>query len=281
MKSKNKELSDEIFVEPFLKWVGGKRWLLHKYSDLFPSKFNRYIEPFLGSGAVFFHIYGNAIKKRYILSDLNTDLINTYKQVRDNCDSVIKYLKEFKNTKFDYYKVRSTLRNGKIFNAARFIYLNKTCFNGIYRVNQRGIFNVPYGRNENRKYFDENNLRKVNAVLRTANIQVRDFEKTISLAQRGDFIFLDPPYTVAHKNNGFLEYNEKIFSWEDQQRLALCIKTLKRNKVEFVLTNAAHESIDSLYRGFANKIEVERASTISGVTKNRSRISEYIYTNCV
>jgi len=276
-KEKNVLIKSE--VGPFLKWVGGKRWLLSKYSDLFPSKFNRYIEPFLGSGAVFFHIFRNT-KKKCILSDLNNELINSYKQIRDNCELVIKYLKKFKNTKLEYYKVRSTLKDDDIFNAARFIYLNKTCFNGIYRVNQRGIFNVPHGGNENRKYFDEDNLRRVSVVLKIVNIQVRDFEKTISMAKKDDFVFLDPPYTVAHKNNGFLEYNEKIFSWEDQQRLALCLEKLARKKIKFILTNAAHESIDSLYGGFANRIEVERASTISGVTKKRNRISEYIYTNC-
>jgi DNA adenine methylase len=272
--------SDDMVVAPFLKWAGGKRWLLARIKDLIPN-FKRYFEPFLGGGAVFFSLINRYKDEAYFLSDINKPLIDTYTQLRTNAKDVVQHLNAFRNSRTTYYRIRAQVQNDPVYEAARFIYLNKTCFNGLYRVNKSGIFNVPYGRNVNKDYFDEEFLIKVGATLREVRIEARDFEISLADTKEGDFVFLDPPYTVAHKNNGFVEYNEKIFSWDDQKRLAKCVKRLAENNVKFILTNAAHSNISELYSGIADKIEIERVSTMSGSISARRKVSEYVYTNCI
>lgn len=273
-------IQDYLKVGPFLRWAGGKRWLLPHIKNMIPE-FSRYFEPFVGSGALFFYLYHQNKGKQYFISDINEGLINMYQQLKQNYRKVIRYLKDFKNTRKDYYKIRSHVVNDPIYDAARLMYLNKTCFNGLYRVNKRGIFNVPYGRHPRSELFNEKQLYKVSKILREVNIEISDFESALLDVKKGDFIFLDPPYTVAHRNNGFIEYNEKIFSWEDQQRLANRVRLIALKGARFILTNAAHERIRDLYDGVGTRVEIERVSTISGDIKNRRKINEYIYTNCI
>ena len=202
----------------FLKWAGGKRWLAPRIRKLIPQTYNRYIEPFLGSGATFFALEPKESKS---LSDINVDLINSYVAVRDHWHRVQRLL-EVHHASHDeeyYYLVRDTRFRGPVQRAAQFIYLNRTCWNGLYRVNLRGRFNVPIG-TKSAVVMDTDDFEWTSSLLETAILSCCDFESTIDLASKNDFIFVDPPYTVRHNMNGFIKYNEKLFSWADQNLAA-------------------------------------------------------------
>ena len=230
-------LEKSLKVRPFLRWAGGKTWLLKHFHILFPNaKFKNYHEPFLGSAALFFFLRN---KNASFLSDLNSELIDTYSSVQQGVEKVIAELKNFTNTKEDYYKIRSKIFKSDYKNAAKFIYLNQTSYNGIYRVNLNGIYNVPYGfRTKN--FFEPENLRTVSSHLKNAIIKVSDFEIVKSHLKKGDLVFLDPPYTVTHNNNGFVKYNQKLFSLDDQYRLKALIDYIVKKQAYYILTNAAH-----------------------------------------
>lgn len=265
-------------AKPFIKWAGGKNWLTQRLKDFLPRKFNNYHEPFLGGGAVFFYL--NPTNKSF-LSDINSELINAFNQVKTNPQKLINQLKSFNNNEEFYYQLRSTNSVNKIFNAAKFIHLNKTCFNGIYRVNSIGKFNVPYGHNSTVKVFDTQNILLASNSLKKAQLIPQDFSLCIDMIEKNDLVFLDPPYTVAHNNNGFLEYNRKVFSWEDQQRLATVINKIQKKRAYFILTNAVHNCIINLYKGLGKRFELERYSTISSQIDRRKRTSEFLFTNCI
>ncbi|MCX6077858.1 MAG: Dam family site-specific DNA-(adenine-N6)-methyltransferase [Campylobacterales bacterium] len=258
---------------PFLRWAGGKRWLTSKYSDLFPKEYNTYIEAFLGGGSVYFHLE----PKKAILSDLNYELITTYQAMQENPSKILKVLKKHskKHSKEYYYEIRDKKPRAQIEIAARFIYLNRTCFNGIYRVNSSGKFNVPFG--ERYKIFLQNDdFIKISDSLKNTEIIHSDFETTIDKAQKNDFLFIDPPYTVTHNNNGFVQYNEKLFSWDDQVRLANKLIEAKNRGVLVMATNANHERIRELYEKDFSLLEVSRYTSISGLAKNRKSYSELV-----
>lgn len=262
---------------PFLKWAGGKRWLAAYVSELLPSHFENYIEPFLGSAAMF-----GAIKPtRALLSDVNEELINTYLQVCDDPAGIEAALQELQGLHSDlyYYAKRAESPTRPLERAARFIYLNRTCFNGIYRVNQRGQFNVPRG-TKNSVVLPNDDFASAAQILARAKIACQDFEVTISKAQKGDLVFCDPPYTVAHNNNGFVRYNEQMFSWNDQVRLKEALVQASSRGALVLLTNAAHESIRSLYEpsGFTC-IRIGRQSVIGGGNQYRGSYAEYLIAN--
>ncbi len=281
--SLNNERVDSIVSDseneciPFLKWVGGKSRFVREIGRFVPRNFNNYYEPFLGSGVVFC-AYGK--EKRAFLSDVNEELINAFVQVRDNCGKLVRCLAEFENTEEEYYRIRSEVFTSKIRRAARFIFLNKTSYNGVFRVNRRGYFNVPYGHNPGAPFYHAEKLRRLSKVLR-ANVTLTsiDFEEALSDVKKGDFVFIDPPYTVSHGNNGFIEYNKKLFSWEDQKRLADCTERLARKGAYFVLTNAKHPSILALYRNTGNYFELTRQNGITSVIDRRGTTTEYLFTN--
>lgn len=258
--------------KPFLKWAGGKRWLVESHVEIFPSSYNRYIEPFLGSGAVYFAIKPNIA----ILSDANKDLIETYICVRDHWKDVYETLKIHHNNHSSdyYYTIRDSVYHDKIERAARFIYLNRTCWNGLYRVNKFGKFNVPKG-TKNSVVFPSDDFFKISIQLADAEIASNDFEVTIGEARRGDLIFIDPPYTVKHDNNGFIKYNEKIFTWNDQVRLRSAVEEAVRRGASFILTNANHSSVVELYEGFRMDI-LTRNSVISGDPTKRKKCDELL-----
>jgi DNA adenine methylase len=261
---------------PFLRWAGGKSWFIKYLPQFTPALYNDYHEIFLGGGAVFF----NTTRAESIyLSDLNTDLIETYIQVRDNIDAVIDELKKFKNEKDIYYKVRGDKYTDSNLKAAQFIYLNKTSFNGIYRVNQNGGYNVPYGFRTTKDFIEESVLRNASNKLQSVNIKSQDFESALSTVKKGDFVFLDPPYTVAHENNGFIAYNQKLFTLEDQYRLCNCLKELNNIGAHFVLTNAYHEKIKEIYTGVGEFNILNRRSLIGGKGAKREIIKEYAIKN--
>jgi DNA adenine methylase len=229
---------------PFLKWAGGKRWLAPSLDSLRRPQ-GKYFEPFLGGGAMYFALE----PRRAVLADMNGDLIDTYRCIRDHPAEVESQLKWHADRHSDdhYYEVRQQSPRNPINRAARFIYLNRTCWNGLYRVNQKGTFNVPRG-TKDAVLMSTDKWTALAQRLSSAALLTQDFEETISCAQDGDVIFADPPYTVKHNLNGFLKYNESIFSWEDQVRLCHALTSAADRGVTVVLTNAAHSSVRDLYR---------------------------------
>jgi DNA adenine methylase len=262
-------------LKPFLKWAGGKRWLTSRHSHLLPSKYSAYHEPFLGSGAVFFHLQ----PKRAFLSDANVHLIECYLAMKEDWQSVWSYLLAFKreHSEEHYYRVREAAFRSPTREAARFIYLNRTCFNGIYRENLNGIFNVPKGTKDAVTFADDN-FFAVSSALQSASLASSDFSVAINQAKKGDFIFIDPPYTVRHNHNGFVKYNQKIFSWSDQVRLRDAVQVASDRGVACLITNACHPSIAELYEGLGKKNTVSRSSVIAGASEHRGTYDELIIT---
>ncbi|RYG88013.1 MAG: Dam family site-specific DNA-(adenine-N6)-methyltransferase [Alphaproteobacteria bacterium] len=261
--------------QPFLKWAGGKRWL---FTDEFIKglpPFDRYCEPFLGGGAGFFRL----APIRADLSDVNVELINLYKQIRDNPIDFGAALKSFhqQHSKDFYYLVRSSKFEPDLMGAVRTLYLNRTCWNGLYRVNQRGEFNVPIGTKTS--IFDEReDFEAISETLQRTTLNVSDFEAAIDRCGEGDLAFVDPPYTVRHNMNGFVKYNEAIFSWADQERLARAIKRAASRGTRVILTNADHPSVRELYDEIGTIQSIARSSVISGSVKGRSKTTELLVT---
>lgn len=263
-------------MTPFLVWTGGKRWLVKTEPALFNINFTgKYIEPFLG-GASFFY---SLLPKKSLLGDKNNDLIITYKSIRDNYLGVVDFLKYHhkRHSKEYYYFIRSQAFENEIEIAARFIYLNRTCFNGIYRVNIKGEFNVPIG-TKNNVLYDSDRWEEWSRNLQTADIICGDFEFLIDKARKNDLLFLDPPYTVRHNDNGFIQYNEVLFSWADQKRLAKAVERASKKGTKIIMTNANHESIRELYSDSFNIKEISRYSSIAANGANRSKFQELIIT---
>lgn len=258
-------------IKPLLKWTGGKRALAQEIVPLLQGR-GRYFEPFFGGGAVFFQLRPD----NAVLSDLNPELINCYEVAKTQPEQLIASLKRLKNTEEAYYKVRASTPRTAVTRAARFIYLCTLSFNGIYRVNLSGQFNVPYGR---KKHIDPCNpdlIRSISERLQKSELLCADFEKTAMKAVAGDCVYFDPPYTVAHGNNGFVKYNEKIFSWRDQERLEAVSRKLATNGVRVVISNADHPSLRKLYKAF-NVRTIERWSKISATTEGRKKITECVF----
>ncbi|MBC8767729.1 Dam family site-specific DNA-(adenine-N6)-methyltransferase [Arenibacter sp. BSSL-BM3] len=265
--------------KPFLRWTGSKSWLVKSGIDEYlPKEFNSYHECFLGGGSVYFYLKP---ANQVFLYDTNNDLIETYQQIKDNPELVIQALKKLRNTKEDYYKIRGTHFIEPQAKAAKFIYLNRCSFNGIYRVNPRGEYNVPYGRRVNVDIVTEENLLSVSNVLQNVLLRPCDFECSLENIKEGDLVFLDPPYTVAHEKNGFIEYNQKLFSWEDQLRLKTFISEIIRRKAYFILTNACHSSILELYNDTGKIFKRSRYSKVGGRNKTRGMYNELVICNTV
>ena len=261
-------------LTPFLKWAGGKRWFIQRYAHLLPKTFNCYIEPFLGAGSVFFHLE----PKRAVLGDSNPDLIAAYKGIKNDWRRLQHLLRHHQrmHSESHYYAMREASFYDPIERAARLIYLNRTCFNGIYRVNLNGEFNVPRG-SKNDVVLPEDDFETAARILRRAKIKHCDFEILIDLADKGDLVFADPPYTVRHNINGFIKYNEKLFSWADQERLAKALARAKSRGVNIVSTNANHKSVRELYEASGFRlIDVSRFSPISASSSSRRRFEELV-----
>lgn len=258
--------------DPILKWPGGKRGLIKKILPLIPQSFRRYYEPFLGGGALFFWLQ----PRSGVLADKNQDLINCYVQIRDNPAAVVYCLSKMENSEEEYYRVRASEPKDEIERAARTYYLALLSFNGIHRVNLQGRFNVPYSHKVHLNPCNPSQIYAASDALKPMNLVCEDFEETVRSASAGDLIYIDPPYTVAHGNNGFIKYNAHIFSWSDQERLAKIARELKERGCSVILSNADHESIAKLYEGFA-VTRVSRFSTISAKGAYRSDVTECIF----
>lgn len=263
-------------IDPFLRWAGGKRWLIKHLNQIIGDlDYQDYHEPFLGSGAIFFALLPS---NGAFLSDLNQELIDTYIALKTDPVAVVEKMRHFKNTKEFYYDLRSNTDQNIISRASRFIYLNQTSFNGIYRVNQNGVYNVPYGY-RTKNFLEEEKLLKVSERLQGVSITCGDFMMAKTNIKERDLVFFDPPYTVSHNDNGFIKYNQKLFSLDDQRRLSKLIDYIREQNAYYILTNAAHQVILDLFEKGDRRIELSRASLIGGNNAKRGLITEYIFTN--
>lgn len=260
---------------PFLKWAGGKRWLAAAALVPLPEKFGRYIEPFLGGGAMFFH----TVPRRALLSDVNAELIELYEVVRDHPTELSAAMERHQAEHSDdyYYLVRAQRPLTKVERAARFLYLNRTCWNGLYRVNLAGEFNVPRGTKQT-VVFPGEDFSSLSKILKSAEFICCDFERSIERAKKGDFLFVDPPYTVKHNLNGFVKYNEKLFSWDDQIRLRDALVMAVDRGVYVAMTNADHESVRELYAGKLLYQSLSRASVLAADSGRRGKTTEALFT---
>lgn len=265
--------TDVSAPSPFLKWAGGKRWLMRKYACLFPTSYNRYYEPFLGSGAVFFSL----APRRGVLSDRNSDLISTYQAIKSDWRRVASALKELAraHSTENYYYVRDSFAGDNYQRAARFVYLNRTCWNGLYRVNAKGHFNVPKGSKDS-VVLATDCWSQIAEALKGMEIKCADFSEVIGRAKSGDLIFLDPPYTIKTKET-FVRYNTMGFSWEQQVRLCDEARRAASRGALVMVTHKANNLIRGMYEdaGFNVKY-VSRMSVIAADPSGRGRYGEML-----
>ena len=256
-------------ILPFLKWPGGKRWAGGRITDMIRGCLTgTYYEPFLGGGAVFFELR----PRKAVLSDINPELVNTYCVVRDSVEEIISRLKKLPVNKQTYNSLRSAELNEPISRAVRFLYLNRTAFGGIYRLNLNGKFNVPYGGGERTPaaLWERALLKNASEALTSAEVRETDFELVINLAKRGDVVYCDPTYTVAHDCNGFVRYNERNFSWSDQVRLADVTHRARERGAVVIISNANHRTIRKLYPNAHFNVLQRRSFVSTDVTKRRA-----------
>jgi len=274
--------------KPFVKWAGGKRGLLPELLKRVPKKFNNYFEPFVGGGALFFEMknLGMLEGKKVYLLDKNSELINTYKTIQNSPQELINHLKEFQknHSKEFYYETREMDRveNFKSLDsnlrAARFIYLNKTCFNGLHRVNSKGFFNVPMGRYKNPKICDEELVFNSSLALQNVEILHSCYSKVLEFAGKNDFVYFDPPYYPLSATSSFTAYGEDIFLDNEQRELFEVFRELDKRECFVVHSNSDTEFIKNLYREY--KIEfVEMERFINSKSSGRGKIREVIMTN--
>ncbi len=263
----------------FIRWAGGKSWLVPYVQKMVSGlQYNDYHEPFMGGASVFFALEEPGTS---YLSDMNEELINAFIAVRDNPQRVIDYLSQFSNDEERYYAIRESEPRGKYQKAARFLYLNAYSFNGIYRVNKQGKYNVPYGYRKNIS-IDYDRILLVSEKLKKAVLKPQDFAEAKENIKAGDLVFLDPPYVVPKETSEvFIKYNQTLFSLEDQHRLADLIDWIDDQKAYFILTNAYDDTILNIFQGRGNGrvITRERSSLIGGKQAYRGKIQEYIFTN--
>lgn len=251
--------------KPFLKWVGGKRQLLEKIRQFCPPKFGCYHEPFVGGGAVFFDL----LPERACLSDANVRLMRTYQGVRGEVEAVIRLLSTYPHDKDFFLDLRERAIDsaGDAEVAAWMLYLNRTAYNGLYRVNSKNRFNVPFGRYDNPKICDPANLRACSSALSAAELRTAGFDDVLDRAERGDFVYFDPPYVPLSRSSSFTSYTEQGFDAESQVRLRDVAATLKRRGVYVLLSNSASPTVLDLYKDFEiHHVKALRAvnSKISG-----------------
>lgn len=269
--------------KPFLQWVGGKREMIPQYRDYFPKSYKRYFEPFLGGGAMFFELR----PRKSFLNDNNLELIKTYRGVRDNPDEVTRLLRllKSKHSKELYMRIRGIDREYDLFStfsepeiAARMIYLNQTCFNGIYRVNKSGQFNVPIGSSLNRLICDEITIYKVSEILKETKLEAQDFQDLSKAIKKEDFVYLDPPYHPVSQYSDFTRYTKEKFYSEDQVRLRNTVKAISDRGALVMLSNSDCDFVRGLYKEF-NIYKVQSGRNLNCKSDKRGKVSEVLITN--
>jgi len=265
-------------ARPVLKWAGGKSKLVESICALLPTKVDTYFEPFVGGAAVFFALAKQKRFRRAVLSDRNPELVNVYQALQSDVDGVITALRRLRYDEESYYRLRDRKPRTSVQRAARTIYLNKTGYNGLYRVNRSGQFNVPFGRHTNPTICDEPNLRLVAECLKGVTLVDKDFESICQRAQAGDAVYLDPPYMPMSDTAYFTSYDKHPFGLEEHRRLAQVFSDLADRKVLAVLSNSDTPETQALYRGWSIKrLQVPRA--INSRASNRGPVSELLVLN--
>lgn len=281
-------LGVKVRPKPFVKWAGGKSQLLDQFASLFPEAFDNYVEPFVGGGAVFFYLFDRElVGERAVLNDLNHEIMNCYEVIRDCVDELIRELErhEAHNTDEDYfYEIRKWDRQpgfaqrGPVERAARTIFLNRTCYNGLYRVNSKGQFNVPFGRYADPTICDEENLRAVSLALQGVRLCSEDFARCSDWAEEGDFAYLDPPYHPLSETASFTSYTKDAFEEKDQIRLAETFKRLDEKGCKVMLSNSYTAFIRELYGGYRQE-PVSATRAINSKGDERGAINEIVVLN--
>src|SRR4030095_15263174 len=258
---------------PFLKWAGGKTQLLPQFEALYPEAklVKRYLEPFVGSGAVFFHVQRLLQPASAFLADGNRELMNVHLAIQVQVEKVIDHLRMHRrsHSRDHYYKTRDDFprRTSDSARAARFIYLNKTCFNGLYRVNSQGRFNVPMGDYKNPTILDEKNLRAVAAALKEVELRTAHFSETLASARKGDFIYFDPPYHPLSATSNFTAYTSSLFGDSEQEELARVFRELDERGCHVMLSNSATSLVSRIYARYAeftHRVEARRSINSRG-----------------
>jgi DNA adenine methylase len=284
-------------AKPFVKWAGGKRGIIDtlELKGFIPKKFNRYFEPMVGAGAVFFHIAENYNPKKCIISDINSDLINTYKAIKKGVNELIHEVSKIKEDFYNsdkrsefYYKKRDEFnklkkdkKNHLIYQAALFLFLNKTCFNGLYRVNKKDEFNVPFGRYKNPSIYDEDNLRRISKILQNTTILNQDFEEAVKDTKKGDFVYFDPPYVPLSKTSDFTSYTKMDFRLDDQKRLARVVNDLAKKGCYVMESNSSSDEIKNIFEEYQNLniYTIDAPRFISCKSDGRKPVEESVINN--
>jgi len=277
-------LSNTKQLKPILKWAGGKRQILPYLLQYIPKNFNNYYEPFAGGLALLIELYNQGRIKKAIISDTNKDLINLYEIIKERPNELISAIKEiyFKNNKDDYYQARKLFNSlephKNVSRAALLLYLNRHGYNGLYRVNSKGKFNVPFGRYNNPSLPDEEDIIKFHEMLKSCEILNLDFEDVVRSAQRSDFVYFDPPYMPLNETSYFTDYTSGGFSKQDQKRLASVFKKLSNKGVFIMQSNSNNEFIRQLYAEY-NIVEIEARRNINSNASKRGSVKELIILN--
>jgi len=281
----NKTISEKsISIKPFLKWAGGKRKLLTKLMEYAPENYLTYHEPFVGGGALLLALH----PKSAVINDINTQLITVYRVIRDNVEALINELRKHKNNKEYFYQIRNLDRRENFnalsdtLKAARIIYLNKTCYNGLFRVNKKGFFNVPFGRYKNPDIVNEENLRAVSDYLRENHIELLniDFQEALKKAKKGDFVYLDPPYHPINETSNFTNYTDDGFGKKEQIKLKQTCDELNERGCFFLLSNSYTPFIREIYKDYEKyTITVQMPRSINCKASSRGKINELLIKN--
>ena len=275
-------MSKNKLVAPFLKWVGGKRQLLPAINKFMPSSYKTYFEPFVGGGAVLFGIQPD----KAVINDFNNELINVYQVIKNHPEELIEDLKQHKNEPDYFYKIRELDRKASftklsnIEKASRIIYLNKTCYNGLYRVNNAGEFNSPFGKYKNPNIVNDVTIKAVSKFLNKKDITILngDFEEAVNSAKKGDFVYFDPPYVPVSESANFTGYVQGGFDLKEQQRLRDVCNRLSNRGVKFLLSNSSTDKVHELYEGYSISI-VKATRAINSNASKRGAIDEVLIKN--
>lgn len=272
------QLKSETY--PIVKWVGGKRQLMFELIKNMPKSYNRYFEPFIGGGALFFELQ----PEQAYISDMNEELINLYSVVRDNVYELIKDLSKHEVSKEYFLEIRNIDRTEQytelsdVERASRFIYLNRTCFNGMYRVNSQGQFNVPFGHYKNPRIIDENNLLNCSELLKKTEIKCADFSEILTKVKKGDLVYFDPPYVPLNETSSFTSYTKDGFDINMQFKLRDVCDELDNKGVKFMLSNSDTKLVNELYANYEIK-KVFASRQINANADGRGKITEVLVRN--